>query len=97
MPWVYTLQLLAFRSASAIQSDWKNQTAGDPVVANDLGGVTVGDRRAVIVSTRNNPGYEDMENLSYVHSITKHKEIPSRSDTSFEPPIDLGNGFQLSE
>jgi hypothetical protein len=97
MPWVYTLTLSEYTDAVTIQTDWEENIPGNATVQNDVGGVTVSGRRAVIVSQRNNPKYKEMDNLSYVDSITEDKEIPKRSDSDFDPPIDLGNGIQLVE
>lgn len=97
MPWVYTLSLTAYTDASTLQTDWEENISGNATVQNDVGGVTVSGRRAVIVSTRNNPDFAEMENLDYVASISEHKEIPPRGTADFDPPIQLGNGFELAE
>jgi hypothetical protein len=97
MPWVYTLRLTEFVEADTIGTDWEENIPGNGTVQNDHGGVTVVGRRAVIVSTRNNPDYAEMENLEYIESITESKEIPSRGTSDFAPPISLGHGIQLAE
>lgn len=97
MPWVYTLQLTQYQDAGTIQNDWENNIPGNPSVQNDYGGVTVSGTRCVIVSTRNNPDFAEMENLSYVRRITEDKEIPSRGTSDFDPPVSLGHGLELTE
>jgi hypothetical protein len=97
MPWVYALTLTDYTDPGQIQTDWKENIPGNASVQNDHGGVTVSGTKAVIVSTRNNPDFTAMENLSYVSTISESKEIPSRGTSDFDPPIDLGNGIQLME
>lgn len=101
MPWVYTLSLSEDRDAKTVQNDWENNIPGNASVVNDHGGVTVSTRIngtvAVIVSQRNNPDFNEMANLRYVESISEHKEIPSRGQSAFEPPIALGHGITLVE
>lgn len=97
MPWVYTLRLTEYTDAGTVQSDWEDNTPGSNSVENGLGGVTVAGQRAVIVSQRHNPEYGNMTDLGYVSSIAESHEIPSRGDAGFDPPIDLGNGIQLTE
>jgi len=101
MAWVYTLQLTRVKEPDTIHTDWENNIPGNAVVKNDHGGVCVTSRidgvRAVIVSQRNNPEYEEMETLDYVRSITESKEIPNRGDSEFDPPIELGQGITLLE
>lgn len=97
MPWVYKLKLADYRDAETIQTDWNENIPGNASVLNDLGGVTVVDTRAVIVSERNNPEFEDMATLSYVQAISEQKQIPARSDADFDPPIVLAHGVRLME
>lgn len=96
MPYVYTLELTSYRDAGTIQADW--QSIAGEAIAHSYGGVTVSGNRAVVVSTPREPNYGDMETtFGYVASVTEHKEIPKRSDSSFDPPLDLGYGFTLAE
>lgn len=97
MPWVYTLYLAEPVSASIVQNDWENNIPGNAKVQNDHGGVTITGSVGVIVSQRNNPDYQEMSTFSYVSSITEEKEIPSRGDSEFEPPIELGHSIELRE
>lgn len=96
MPWVYTLTLSEYRSAEVIQADWK-AIAGE-VIAHSYGGVTVSNTQAVVVSSPREPNYADMSTTySYVKSVAEHKEIPSRSNSSFDPPLELAFGIGLAE
>lgn len=91
MPWVYKLDLVEFRDAATIQSEWEARTPGNGSVNNRLGGVTVSGRRAVIVSKRHNPEHENMADLAYVEAVSEHKEIPADPDK----PVELGHGFAV--
>ena len=97
MPWVYNLNLTEYRNAKEIKDDWENNIPGNANVVNDYGGVSVFGEKCVIVSERNNPEYEEMEELDYVRDINERKEIQNREDSDFDLPIGLGFGFELKE
>jgi hypothetical protein len=90
MPQLYHLTLAEIRDASQIQTDWVNTVPGDPVPQNNLGGVTVAGRDCIVVSTRHNPGYEEMAGLDYVTGITEEKEIQDPTGR-----VHLGRGISL--
>lgn len=99
MPWVYTLELTEFKDAGTVQTDW--EAIASEQIANDYGGVCVSHRVgkaiAVVVSAPREANYSDMSNYDYVTSVTEHKEIPKRSGSKFDPPVELGHGITLHE